>query len=46
MNNSRNVRGRNQFYKFEKYGERPYIITGAALGLIGLALLVWFGITG
>ena len=34
------------FYKFEKYGERPYIITGAALGLIGLALLVWFGITG
>ena len=34
------------FYKFEKYGESPYIITGAALGLIGLALLVWFGITG
>ena len=24
----------------------PLTLTGAALGLIGLALLVWFGITG
>lgn len=34
------------FYKYDKYAEKPYIQVGAALGLIGFALLVWFGITG
>lgn len=34
------------FYKYEKYEEKPYIYIGITLGLIGIALLVWFGITG
>jgi hypothetical protein len=34
------------FYKYDKYNEKPYIKVGFALGLIGLAMLVWFGISG
>ena len=34
------------FYKYDQYEERPYRQVGVALGLIGLALLIWFGITG
>lgn len=34
------------FYKYDKYEEKPYIYVGIVLGLIGLALLIWFGITG
>lgn len=34
------------FYKYEKYNEKPWLYVGAALGLIGVALLVWFGMTG
>lgn len=34
------------FYKYDKYAKKPYIYVGIALGLIGVALLVWFGITG
>lgn len=34
------------FYKYEMYREKPYIQVGAMMGLIGVALFVWFGITG
>lgn len=34
------------FYKYDKYGEKPYIYVGIALGLIGIAMFVWFGISG
>ena len=34
------------FYKYDKYEEKPYIQGGIGLGLIGVALFVWFGITG
>lgn len=33
-------------YKFDKYNEKPYIYIGIALGLIGVALFVWFGVSG
>lgn len=34
------------FYKYDKYEEKSYIHVAIILGLIGLALLIWFGITG
>ena len=34
------------FYKYDKYEEKPYIQVDIGLGLIGVALFVWFGITG
>ena len=34
------------FYKYDKYGEKQYIQVGITVGLIGLALLIWFGVTG
>ena len=34
------------FYKYDKYGEKQYIQIGIIVGLIGLALLIWFGVTG
>lgn len=34
------------FYKYDKYNEKTYIYVGIVLGLIGMALLVWFGIAG
>ena len=34
------------FYKYDQYEEKPYLSVGIGLGLIGAALLVWFGITG
>lgn len=34
------------FYKYDRYKQKPYIYVGIVLGLIGLALLTWFGITG
>lgn len=34
------------FYKYDKYAEKPYIQVGIGLGLTGVALLVWFGMTG
>lgn len=34
------------FYKYDKYEEKPYIQVGVVFGLIGAALLFWFGITG
>lgn len=33
-------------YKYDKYEEKQYRHVGVALGLIGVALLVWFGVTG
>lgn len=33
------------FYKYEKYSEKLYIQVGTVLGLLGVALLVWFGIS-
>ena len=34
------------FYKYSQYEARPYRQVGVVLGLIGLALLIWFGIAG
>lgn len=34
------------FYKYDQYGEKPYIQVAISLGIIGAALFVWFGITG
>lgn len=34
------------FYKYDKYEEKPYIQVGIGLGFIGVALFIWFGITG
>ncbi|WP_337927978.1 DUF6442 family protein [Anaerotignum lactatifermentans] len=34
------------FYKYDKYEEKPYIQVGIMLGLLGVALFIWFGITG
>ena len=34
------------FYKYEQYREKPYLQAGIALGGIGAALFVWFGISG
>lgn len=34
------------FYKYEKYTEKPYGQVGVIFLIIGIALLVWFGITG
>ena len=33
-------------YKYRQYREKPYIQAGIALGAIGFALFVWFGISG
>lgn len=33
------------FYKYEQYREKPYIQIGIVLGLIGVGLFVWFGMT-
>ena len=34
------------FYKYDQYEERPYRLVGVVLGLIGVGLLIWFGIAG
>ena len=34
------------FYKYDQYKERLYIQVGVVLGIVGVALLVWFGIMG
>lgn len=34
------------FYKYDQYGEKPYIQIGVGLGLIGAALFIWFGFSG
>ena len=34
------------FYKYDQYKEKPYVQVGIVSGLIGIALLVWFAVTG
>ncbi len=34
------------FYKHRQYAEKPYRQVGAVFLTIGIALLVWFGVTG
>ena len=34
------------FYKYQQYTEKPYRQVGVFLLLVGIALLIWFGITG
>ena len=34
------------FYKCGQYGEKVYAKIGAVLGILGVALLFWFGFTG
>lgn len=34
------------FYKYGQYEARPYRLVGVVLGLIGVGLLIWFGIAG
>lgn len=34
------------FYKYQQYTEKPYRQVGVVLLLIGIVLLIWFGITG
>ena len=34
------------FYKYQQYKERPYLYVGAAFLIVGIALMIWFGITG
>lgn len=33
------------FYKYRKYEEKPYLYVGIGLGMVGAALMIWFGIT-
>ena len=33
-------------YKYDQYREKPYFYVGIILGLIGIALFAWFGISG
>ena len=33
-------------YKYDQYGEKPYAWVGTGTGLVGVALLVWFAVTG
>ncbi|MGI6029343.1 MAG: DUF6442 family protein [Candidatus Heteroscillospira sp.] len=34
------------FYKYQQYTEKPYRQVGAVLLLVGIVLMIWFGITG
>lgn len=34
------------FYKYGQYTERPYRQVGVIFLIIGIALLIWFGVTG
>lgn len=36
----------NMMYRFDEYEERAYFHGGLILGVIGLALLIWFGVCG
>lgn len=33
-------------YRYDQYGEKLYLKIGIGLGMIGVALLVWFGVSG
>ena len=33
-------------YKYDQYGEKPYIQASIVLGICGALLFVWFGVTG
>lgn len=34
------------FYKFHRHAGKPYLYVGALAALVGISLLVWFGIAG
>ena len=34
------------FYKYRQYAEKPYLQVGIVSFLIGVFLLIWFGVTG
>lgn len=34
------------FYKYQQYREKPYRQVGVVFLLVGIALLIWFGVTG
>lgn len=34
------------FYKHKNYEEKPYFYVGIGIGIIGMALMIWFCITG
>lgn len=34
------------FYEYEQYTEKPYRQVGVIFLIIGIALLIWFGVTG
>ena len=34
------------FYKYKNYEEMPCLYTGIGIGIIGIALMFWFAITG
>lgn len=38
--------GAQLFYKYRKYEEKLYLWMALVIGLIGLALFLWFGLTG
>lgn len=33
------------FFKYKNYEEKPYLYTGIDIGIIGIALMLWFAIT-
>lgn len=34
------------FYQYKEYSEKPYLQIALIVGLIGIALLIWFGFSG
>lgn len=34
------------FYKYQKYTEKPYRLVGVCFLVVGILMLIWFGLTG